>query len=216
MPPKKDTTNLNPKDLDESIQHTNLRIDELILANRNVESTIDFNNENMHQQLKELDNSFNDRMKVGFLELGSLMTQQLNQQFAALSTVASPSRSATPSIDSSLLQPTSSENVVINTSFPLLHVPLPLSQPQNLTTTPNMTNSTPIPTHFLNDTTFNSNQPSTLLHSSTATHYQTFTFNLLKFPTNTLPTALSPTKPALSPIFEPTNLPSPYSTKPKN
>lgn len=60
MPPKK--YNTNPKDLDESLQHTNLRLDDLILANRNFESAMEQDNQNMARQISDLDNNVNERV----------------------------------------------------------------------------------------------------------------------------------------------------------
>lgn len=72
MLPNKDNT--NPKDLDESIQHTNLRLDELILANHNLESVMEHENQTLAKQIGELDNNFTARMQAGFADLSTLFT----------------------------------------------------------------------------------------------------------------------------------------------
>ncbi|XP_058777144.1 uncharacterized protein LOC131651501 [Vicia villosa] len=134
MPPK--PSNPTPKDLEESIQHTNLRLDDLILSNKFLESTMESNNQSITEQLDQMDNNLESRLIASFAELSSLMTQQVSQLFATMTSAAQPPtsaaqppRSTATGISNSILTPASSENVVISTSFPLLHVPLPVSQP---------------------------------------------------------------------------------------
>ncbi|XP_058788145.1 uncharacterized protein LOC131662390 [Vicia villosa] len=176
MPPKKDTT--NPTDLDASIQHTNLRLDDLILANRNFEAAMEQDNLNLTRQIGELDSSVTDRLQTGFAELSKQLTQQLSQQFAAMAATSSPSRSATPGIASSLLQPSSSENVVISTSFPLLHIPLPSSQPlhRNSPSTTQLSSPQPQP-----PPSFSPTQPTIPSSNTVFTTYTPVSFQ----PTNT-------------------------------
>lgn len=80
-------------------------------------------NKNMVQQLGRLDNNIDERMDVKFVALTSLLTQQ----FSVMATSSSHNIFST-CISSLLLNPLSYGNIVTNTSFPFLHIHLPIQK----------------------------------------------------------------------------------------
>lgn len=87
------------------------------------------------------------------------LTSLTTQQFAAMTTSTSQNKSNT-CITSLTLNPPSYESMVINTSFPIMHIPLPISLPQtrSIPTTTQIYTPPPLPLSF--------SQPPPSLHST--------------------------------------------------
>ncbi|XP_058757342.1 uncharacterized protein LOC131630580 [Vicia villosa] len=90
MPPK--LTNPTPKDIEDTLQATNQRIENLISTHENLESSMEANNQAVALQLGQIHNNhttLETTMNNNFAALTTLMTQQ----FAAMNATAAVSRS---------------------------------------------------------------------------------------------------------------------------